>query len=78
MRQAARAAWEADYNLFLEQLKAARKSKGLTQREVAKLIGKPPSWVAESESGRRRVDIVDLTRFARVYKKPLKFFAPFL
>lgn len=73
-----RAQWKTEYTAFRAQLVSARKAAGLTQREAASLLGRPHSWVAQSETGVRRVDIVELVHFARIYKKPLKFFASFL
>ena len=49
---------------------------GLTQEEVAQRLGKPQSFVSKCESGERRVDVVELSRFAKVYGKALEFFIP--
>jgi len=38
-------------------LRDMRESAGLTQRELARKIGKTQSWVFKSESASRRVDI---------------------
>lgn len=64
----------AAYQRFLRQLRKAREQAGLTQRDVARALGKPPSFVAKCENGERRVDVVELLRFARTYRKPLAFF----
>lgn len=64
----------AAYQRFLRQLRKAREEAGLTQREVARALGKPPSFVAKCENGERRVDVVELSRFARTYRKPMTFF----
>jgi hypothetical protein len=34
-----------------------------------------PDEFAACESGERRVDVVELAEFARLYRKPLSFFA---
>jgi transcriptional regulator with XRE-family HTH domain len=47
---------------------------GLTQVEVAKRLKVPQSFVSKCESGERRVDVIELLAFARVYRKPLGFF----
>ena len=65
-----------EYQAFLGRLIAARKAARLSQANVARLLGKPQSYVSKSESGERRVDIVELAAFARIYKKPLKYFIP--
>ncbi len=36
-----------------------RKAHGLTQPQVAKKLGKPPSYVAKYELGERRLDILE-------------------
>lgn len=65
---------EPEYQEFLHRLKMARKEAGLTQVEVAARLGRPQSFVAKCESGERRVDIVELGRFAREYGKPIEYF----
>ncbi len=62
------------YKAFLDRLRQARKDSGLTQIDVAKLLDKHQSYVAKCESGERRVDIVELQEFARLYKKSLDYF----
>jgi transcriptional regulator with XRE-family HTH domain len=62
------------YKRFLKRLASARASAGMTQRAVARELGKPPSFVAKCESGERRVDVIELMQFARIYRKPLTFF----
>ncbi len=64
------------YQQFLRQLRAARSDAGLTQGQTAKAFKVPQSWVSKCESGERRVDAVELERFARLYGKPLSFFLP--
>jgi transcriptional regulator with XRE-family HTH domain len=60
----------------LKRLKQARESAGLTQAEVARLMARPQSFVSKAESGERRVDFIELSHLARIYKKPLSFFEP--
>ena len=64
------------YKDFLRHLKKARLEARLTQREVSKALGVPQSFVSKSESGERRVDVIELTAFAKLYKKPLTYFIP--
>jgi len=45
------------WELLLARLKALRKESGLTQAQVAKLMGRPQSLVAKIESGERRLDV---------------------
>jgi transcriptional regulator with XRE-family HTH domain len=69
--------WANDYKQFRRRLVEARHSANLTQREAAKLLGRSNTYVADSETGERRVDAVELARFAAIYRKPLTFFFPF-
>lgn len=63
-----------EYSAFLKRLKRAREVAGLTQTEAARQLGKPQSFVSKSESGERRVDVVELQHFARLYEVPVAFF----
>ncbi len=66
--------YSKEYRFVLTQLKNARIESGLTQKDVTKLIGKPQSYISKCESGERRLDVTELNRFAKIYKKPLTFF----
>ena len=62
------------YQKFLRQLRKARKEAQSTQVDVAVELGKPQSFVAKCESGERRIDVVELVDFAKIYGKPIDFF----
>jgi transcriptional regulator with XRE-family HTH domain len=66
--------YSKDHKYIVEQLKKARKEAGLEQAEVARLIGKTQSHISKVEAGQRRIDIVALKEFAKIYKKDIKFF----
>lgn len=55
------------YRAFLKRLRAAREAAGLTQVEVGARLRRPQSYVSKSESGERRVDVVEGVEFARLY-----------
>jgi transcriptional regulator with XRE-family HTH domain len=55
------------YGRLLKALRQARKAKGLTQLDVAARIGTYASYVSKCESGERRIDVVELAEFCRVY-----------
>ncbi len=63
-----------DHKTLIEKLKKAREDNSLDQAEVAKLLGKTQSHVSKVEAGQRRIDIVALKEFARIYKKPVDYF----
>ncbi len=66
--------YSKDHKYLVEQLKKARKEISIDQKDVAGLLGKTQSYVSKVESGQRRIDIVQLKEFAKIYKKPLTFF----
>jgi transcriptional regulator with XRE-family HTH domain len=65
------------YQAFLERLRSARLEAGLTQKQVAQKLKQPQSYVSRCESGERRVDVVELTDFAVIYRKSLDYFVDF-
>ncbi|PIS39902.1 MAG: hypothetical protein COT32_02660 [Candidatus Nealsonbacteria bacterium CG08_land_8_20_14_0_20_36_22] len=69
-----KAIYSEDHKYTVEQLKKARKEAGLEQAEVAKLLGKTQPHVSKIEAGQRRIDIVALKEFAKIYKKDISFF----
>lgn len=64
------------YRRFLDRLRHARVEAGFTQVEVAKRLHRAQSYVSKCESGERRVDVIELAEFARLYGKRLDFFVP--
>ena len=64
------------YRAFLVKLRQAREDAGLKQRDVARALRKPQSFVSKCESGERRVDFVELLEFAKVYRWALSSFEP--
>lgn len=66
--------YSKEYKFVLSQLRNARIASSLTQKEVAKLLGKPQSYISKCESGERRLDVTELNKFSKIYKKPLTFF----
>ena len=63
-----------EHNYIVEKLIEARKKANLTQKDVAKLLGRTQSFVSKIEAGQRRIDIVQLKEFAKLYKKKLDYF----
>jgi transcriptional regulator with XRE-family HTH domain len=56
-------------------LRAARKSKGLSQSDVANSIGRfNQSDISRLENGSARVFADDLIDFSRLYNRPISYF----
>jgi transcriptional regulator with XRE-family HTH domain len=57
-----------------ERLREARKYLGLNQEEVAEYLKLPRTALVDIESGQRRVEAMELTRLAKLYKQPVGYF----
>jgi transcriptional regulator with XRE-family HTH domain len=68
------AIYDPDYQSLILRVREAREEAGLTQEEVAKALDRPLSFVSKCELGERRIDPIDLKKFAKLYKKPIEFF----
>jgi transcriptional regulator with XRE-family HTH domain len=66
------------YRQLLVKLRRARETAGLTQPEVADLLGRSRSHISKCETGERRLGFIDVVEFAALYDKPLTYFAPSL
>lgn len=56
-----------------ERLKRLREYLGMSQQQVAECTGIPRSAVSDIERGQRKVDAVELTKFARLYQHPVSW-----
>jgi len=63
-----------EYQDFTERLKKARLEIGLTQVEVAKKLNRPQSYISKVEAGEQRIDVMELKKFAKLYKKNVNYF----
>lgn len=50
-----------------ERLRAAREQAGLTQGQVAKLLGMNRPTISEIEAGRRKISAEELKSFSKIY-----------
>ena len=66
--------YSKQYARVLEVLREARINAGLTQVKVAEAFGTHASFVSKCEAGERRVDIVELAQFCRLYRIKLSDF----
>lgn len=69
--------YSSEHKKLVEKLISAREKAALRQVDAAKLLGMTQSFVSKLESGQRRIDLVQIKEFARIYKKPISFFVSF-
>ena len=62
------------HKALAEKLIKAREDAGLLQEDVAKRLGRTQSYISKIEVGQRRIDLMQLKEFAKIYKKELSFF----
>jgi len=62
------------YKEVIIHLKEARLEAGLSQQAVADKIRKPQSYISKIESGERRLDVAEMKKLAKIYKKPASYF----
>ena len=70
----ARSRFTDEYGLLLEQLIAARKRAGVTQKQVAERLGKEQSHVSKCEHREREISIIDLWHWCEVIGIPMSEF----
>jgi len=63
-----------EYADFVGKLRKARLEVGLRQIDVAKKLKRTQSYVSRVEVGEQRLDILELKKFAELYKKDLNYF----
>ena len=68
------AAYSPEYQSLIRRVREAREEAGMTQEAVAKALDRPLSFVSKCELGERRIDPIDLKKFAELYRKPIEYF----
>ena len=63
-----------EYQDFAEKLKKARLEACLTQVEAAKKLKRPQSYISKAAAGDQRLDVVEIKKFATLYKKDINYF----
>ena len=66
--------YSEEYGYLVSQLRKAREQKGLTQKDVAVQLGVSQSLLSKIERGQYRVDLIQLQKFAKLYKRRVSFF----
>jgi transcriptional regulator with XRE-family HTH domain len=59
---------------LVKKLKQARLEANLDQSTVAEKLERSQSYVSKVESGQLRIDVIELKRFAKIYKKDINYF----
>lgn len=57
-----------EYKAVGAALAAARGRAGLTQKQLARLLRKPQSFVSNYERGQRRIDVLEMLRITEALK----------
>jgi len=63
------------YELIGKRLKAARKTMGLKQEQVANFLGVPREYISYYENGTRPIDTISLNKLADLYGYSLSYLA---
>lgn len=66
--------YSAEYKKIIERLRTSREEASLTQVQVADLLKKPQSYISKIERGERRLDVAELTKIVKIYKKNISYF----
>ncbi len=65
---------EPDRLALGERLRKGREYVGLKQEDVAKHLDIPRSALSNIEAGLRKVEVLELTRLAKLYQRPVAWF----
>jgi len=66
--------YSKEHKYIVEQLKKARESASLSQAEAAKILHKTQSYISKIEAGQRKINVIQLKEFAKIYKKDISYF----
>jgi len=72
--QTSKSIFNEEHKTVVKKLKQARLEISLDQNQVANMLKKTQSYISKIESGQRRLDIIQLKSFAKIYKKDLEYF----
>lgn len=70
----AKTLYSKQYKRLVQRLKKARFDCGLNQVTVGKLLKKDQTFISKVEAGQYRLDAIQLSQFAKIYKKDIKYF----
>jgi len=68
-----------EYRELIQALIKVRQKLSLTQTEVAKQAGwSDHTYISKLETFERRLDVVDLAKLSKIYRKPTGYFMKYL
>ncbi len=70
----AKTLYSKEYKRLVQKLKKARLECGLNQVAVGKLLKKDQTFISKVEAGQYRLDAIQLSLFAKIYKKNINHF----
>lgn len=59
---------------IVKRIKAARIQAGLTQKELAKNLGRTSAAISDLERGKVQVSAIDVFKLSKLLKKPIEYF----
>jgi transcriptional regulator with XRE-family HTH domain len=71
-----KAIYSKQYKQLISHLRQARIECKLSQVQVARTLKTTQSHISKIESGQRRLDVIQLKEFAKLYRRKLSFFIP--
>lgn len=66
--------YSEQYRNLVSKVRKAREQTNLTQKEVADALGVTQSFISKIESGQYRIDVIQLSKLAQIYKKKISYF----
>ena len=66
--------YRKEYDTLIQKLIDTRKECNLTQQQVGDKLGWRQDYISKLESKQRRIDIIELSDLAKIYKKDIHFF----
>ena len=66
--------YSKEHKNIVQKLIKARREAGIDQVDVAKKLGKSQSYLSKIESGQRKIDVIQLQKFAKFYNKDINYF----
>lgn len=71
----AKSIFTREHRCFIEALRDARKSAGLTQIQLSERLGKNQSYISNIERGQRRLDVIEFIRVSEALsQEPSRLF----